>query len=123
MNINNIQIIANYEVKLLKRSWLFRIFAILSIIGITGVIIWQMTPLLNPFDNHWQKEAISSQIPFYGTICYNIAQTIIMIFLSNSFLKRDKKLDTAEVIYVRPMSNSQDLKKQMKLLQQLQNKF
>ena len=28
------------------------------------------------------------------------------IFLAGSFLKRDKKLDTAEVIYVRPMSNA-----------------
>ena len=37
---------------------------------------------------------------------YNIAQSVIVIFLAGNFLKRDKKLDTAEVIYVRPMSNA-----------------
>ena len=36
----------------------------------------------------------------------SIAQSVIVIFLAGSFLKRDKKLDTAEVIYVRPMSNA-----------------
>lgn len=30
MNLNHINVIARYEVKLVKRSWLFRIFAILA---------------------------------------------------------------------------------------------
>ena len=37
---------------------------------------------------------------------FQYAQSVIAIFLAGSFLKRDKKLDTAEVIYVRPMSNA-----------------
>ena len=41
-----------------------------------------------------------------NTYIFNIAQSIIAIFLAGSFLKRDKKLDTAEVIYVHPMSNA-----------------
>lgn len=45
-------------------------------------------------------------MPFCNTYFYNIAQSVIVVFLAGSFLKRDKKLDTAEVIYVRPMSNA-----------------
>ena len=47
-----------------------------------------------------------SSIPFVNIYLFNIAQSVIAIFLAGSFLKRDKKLDTAEVIYVRPMSNA-----------------
>lgn len=106
MNLHNINTIAGYEVKLLRRSWLFRIFAFLALSGITATILWYMTPVLNLFAIQWPEHAVASQIPFYSTALYNIAQSVIVVFLAGSFLKRDKKLDTAEVIYVRPMSNA-----------------
>ena len=106
MNLHNIHTIARYEVKLLQRGWLFRIFAILALLFITGVTLWYLTPLLNPYGIQWPKRAVASQMPFFANMYYSIAQSIIVIFLAGSFLKRDKKLDTAEVIYVRPMSNA-----------------
>ena len=106
MNLHNINTIARYEVKLLQRSWLFRIFAILALLLITGYTLWYLTPLLNGAETQWPRRAVSSQMPFTANALYSIAQSIIVIFLAGSFLKRDKKLDTAEVIYVRPMSNA-----------------
>ena len=105
MNLHNINTIARYEVKLLKRSWLFRIFAVLALLGITLVILGYQTTI-NKFDTLWPKIAVASLMPFTATSFYNIAQSVIVVFLAGSFLKRDKKLDTAEVIYVRPMSNA-----------------
>ncbi len=105
MNFQNINVISRYEVKLLKRSWLFRIFAILALVGISVVILGYQTSL-NQHSNIWPKVAVSSLMPFCSIYFYNIAQSVIVIFLAGSFLKRDKKLDTAEVIYVRPMSNA-----------------
>ena len=106
MNLHNIGVISRYEVKLLRRSWLFRIFAILALLGITLTILVQQTRILNQYGYTWNKMALSSQMPYLCIYFYNIVQSIIVIFLSGSFLKRDKKLDTAEVIYVRPMSNA-----------------
>ena len=37
----------------------------------------------------------------------NTGQAVIAIFLASDFLKRDKKLDTSEVFYVRPLSNAE----------------
>lgn len=108
MNIHNINVIARYEVKLLKRSWLFRIFSVLALLGITITVISTQTRLFPwaQYQEQWAKIALSSMMPFFCTYIYNIIQSIIVIFLAGSFLKRDKKLDTAEVIYVRPMSNA-----------------
>lgn len=106
MNLHNIHTIAGYEVKLLKRSWLFRIFTFLALTVIPCSILSYMTPVLNPYSYQWAEHAVASQIPFFSTALYSIAQSVIIIFLAGSFLKRDKKLDTAEVIYVRPMSNA-----------------
>lgn len=106
MNLHNINVIAGYEVKLLKRSWLFRIFAILVLLLLTILQLGNISPLFWKYQETWAYSAVSSLIPFFTTYLYNIAQSVIVIFLAGSFLKRDKKLDTAEVIYVRPMSNA-----------------
>lgn len=106
MNLHNINTIARYEVKLLRRSWLFRIFAVLAFLLITMVLLVWQTGVLNSMEYVWPRMALSSLMPFVSVYFYNIAQSVIVIFLAGSFLKRDKKLDTAEVIYVRPMSNA-----------------
>ena len=103
MNLHNIHTVSRYEAKLLRRSWLFRIFAILSLLVIT---FFHLTTQANLFWYQWNMVAMSSSIPFVNIYIFNIAQSVIAIFLAGSFLKRDQKLDTAEVVYVRPMSNA-----------------
>lgn len=105
MNLHNIHTIARYETKLLRRSWLFRIFAVIAIFVLSVfTLFWQTA--LNKWEFIWPRMALTSLMPFVSVLGYNIAQSIIVVFLAGSFLKRDKKLDTAEVIYVRPMSNA-----------------
>lgn len=103
MNLHNISVISRYETRLLRRSWLFRIFAVLSLLTIVGCHLMLQS---NMFSYQWGLTGLSSSIPFMNVYIFNIAQSIIAIFLAGSFLKRDKKLDTAEVIYVHPMSNA-----------------
>lgn len=106
MNIGTINVIARYEVKLLKRSWLFRIFAVLVLLILTILQLANLSPIFWKYGETWNYTGVSSLIPFFTTYLYNVAQSVIVVFLAGSFLKRDKKLDTAEVIYVRPMSNA-----------------
>ena len=103
MNIHNISTIARYESKLLRRSWLFRIFAVLSLLVI---VFFHLSTQSTAGWYSWVMVAMPSSFPFVNIYLFNIAQSVIAIFLAGSFLKRDKKLDTAEVIYVRPMSNA-----------------
>jgi ABC-type transport system involved in multi-copper enzyme maturation permease subunit len=103
ISIRNIQTVARYERKILFRSWFFRIFAILALVIIGffhGAMLFQHSPF------SWNMKAIPSATLYNSMAMLNIVQSIIAIFLAADFMKRDKKLDTAEVLFIRPMSNS-----------------
>ncbi|MDA3928168.1 MAG: hypothetical protein PF541_04375, partial [Prolixibacteraceae bacterium] len=98
----NIFAIAKYERRILLRSWFFRIFAILSllIIGIySGATLFDK----NPFT--WMFRSLPSALIYSNMFLLNIFQSVIAVFLATDFLKRDKKLNTSEVLFIRPMTN------------------
>ncbi len=104
LSFQNIRTIASYEKKTLLRSWFFRIFAILAILGIS---IFHIITTTDTGISAWAFKAISGNIPYSNIKFLNIIQSIIAVFLASGFIKRDKKYDTSVVIYVRPMSNSE----------------
>ncbi|MCF8381741.1 MAG: hypothetical protein K9H49_19365 [Bacteroidales bacterium] len=55
----------------------------------------------------WTTRAIAANLPYINVLYINVAQAIIAVFLASDFLKRDKKLDTTEVIYTRPITNGE----------------
>jgi ABC-type transport system involved in multi-copper enzyme maturation permease subunit len=101
--IQNIRNVSKYESKLLVRSWFFRIFAILAIavmVVINLVALLQQTAM-------WEMIILPSNIPYINMLLMNTGQAVIAIFLASDFLKRDRKLDTSEIFYVRPLSNAE----------------
>ncbi len=103
LSFYNIRSVALYEMKTLFRSWFFRILAILAIlvIGFIDVMFFSGVEKNIP----WIFRGLSSFIPLSNILLLNIVQTIIAIFLASDFLKRDRKMDTTEVIYMRSMTN------------------
>ncbi len=106
MEWHNINVNARYEVKLLTRSGLFRTFSLLAIVGISIALLMNNTSMINRWEGSWAASALTSLIPFTATYYYTVAQAVILIFLAGTFLKKGQKLDTTEVLMVRPMSNS-----------------
>lgn len=106
ISVHNITSIAKYEITTLLRSWFFRIFAILAMVFLfffnLGTQIME-----NAGAGSWDMKAIPSVIPYVNLLILNTVQAIIAIFLASDFLKRDKKLDTTDVIYIRSMSNGE----------------
>lgn len=103
--ISNIQSVAKYESKLLIRSWFFRVFTVLAVLILTFLNIGMF--VAKDSDSFWIAKAIPSNIPYFILLLLNTGQAVIAIFLASDFLKRDKKLDTSEVFYVRPLSNAE----------------
>ena len=103
--IHNIRSVAKYESKILLRSWFFKVFTVLAIIILTFLnFIFQISENAT---FTWIVRAVPSNIPYMNLLLLNTGQAVIAIFLSSEFLKRDKKLDTSEVFYVRPLSNAE----------------
>ncbi len=104
ISLHNINSIAKYERKTLFRSWFFRIFSILSLV----VLFFMDLGLVSDAgQSMWIFRAIPAAIPYFNLLILNVAQAIIAVFLASDFLKRDKKLDTTEVIYMRSMTNGE----------------
>src|SRR5450759_4780970 len=101
--IFNIITVSKYKAKTLFRSWFFRIFSALSLIFVLFYTILNQTSMGMP---NGDMIALPAMIPFNNLYIINVAQAIIAVFLASDFLKRDKKLDTTEVIYMRSMTNA-----------------
>lgn len=104
LSLYNILTIIKYEVKTLLRSWFLRIFA-----GIILVIlfIYNLAVFTDTFQSFMPRDmyGMSASIPYFNILLFNVGAAVIAVFLSSDFLKRDKKLDTSEVIYIRSMTN------------------
>ena len=100
--LHNIRTIARYEAKTLRRSWFFRLFSLGSLMIFTFLNLGLFSPV---GDESWELVSISSSVPLINLYLLNIVQAVVVIFLASDFLKRDKKIDTNEVLYTRSMSN------------------
>ena len=99
--IRTILTIAWFEMLILFRSWFFRIFS-----GLVLLFLLVMNlAMMGESSGNWGVIGIASNIPYFNILFLSISQTFIAMFLALDFLKRDKKLDTSEVIYTRSMSN------------------
>lgn len=100
--LHNIRTVAKYEAKTLRRSWFFRLFSSGALFIMTIMNLGFFSPI---GDQPWSLISIPSSIPLLNLYILNIGQAIVVIFLAADFLKRDKKVDTNEVLYTRSMSN------------------
>ena len=103
-SIQTIKIVARFEMKTLLRSWFFRIFAGLFIIGLG---IFNIAVFSESSGAPWLFRALPASIPYANLIVLNLGQAIVAVFLASEFLKQDRKNDTVEVIYARSMTNAQ----------------
>ena len=105
VSLHNISSIAKYERKTLLRSWFFRIFGVLSLVVLFAMNFAMI--IEGGGEQGWAIRSIPAAIPYFNLLILNVAQAIIAVFLASDFLKRDKKLDTTEVIYMRSMTNGE----------------
>jgi hypothetical protein len=102
MSLKNILTIAGFESKVLWRNWFFRIVAIAGIFFITIFNVAEMSDLDQP---SWWALLNAWVLPFVTMIFISVPQAAAVIFLATGMVKKDKKLDTNEVFFVRPISN------------------
>jgi ABC-type transport system involved in multi-copper enzyme maturation permease subunit len=104
ISTQKIKTIAHFEMKTLFRSWFFRIFAGLAVLGLG---IFNIAVFIESSGAPWLYRALPGNIPYVNLLVLNLGQAIVAIFLASEFLKQDRKNDTVEVIYARSMTNAE----------------
>lgn len=102
LSIRKIAVIAQFEARILLRSWFFRIFSLLALV----ILVFLNIGLFATGFSRWMYRGIPSCIPYINFLLINVAQAAIGIFMASDFLKYDSKLDTTDVIYIRSMTNT-----------------
>ncbi len=103
LSCRHITTVAYYEMKTLWRSWFFRIFAGIAVAALTFVNIAFFTTAFDTTPRVFR--ALASFVPYKNLLFLNIVQAVIAIYLASDFLRRDKKLNTTEVVYMRSLTN------------------
>jgi hypothetical protein len=86
----------------LWRNWFFRIIALL---GIGFLTIFNLAVFSELDIPAWRALANGWILPYASLLMISIPQAAAVIFLATGLIKKDKKLDTNEVFFVRPISN------------------
>jgi len=93
---------ARYEIKILVRSWFFKIFAVASILGLIGMDI-AFYSSISPAPRFFR--GLDSLLPFFNTLLPHFVMVIVLVFLSTDLYKRDRKFNTTDIIYIRDITN------------------
>ncbi len=102
MSIRTILTISSYEGKVLWRNWFFRIVALL---GVGFLTIFNLAVFSEIDTPAWRDLANGWMLPYSSLVLISIPQAAAVIFLATGLIKKDKKLDTNEVFFVRPITN------------------
>lgn len=102
ISIKNILTIAKYESKVLWRNWFFRI---VSLAGLFFVTVFSIAVFSEVDDPRWYVLSNGWVMPSSIMVMISIPQVAAVIFLATGLVKKDKKIDTNEVFFVRPITN------------------
>lgn len=102
LNFWIIKTVAQFEIKLLLRSWAFRIFSLLAL-GILLMMDIGMGTKVGMSPHFFRS--LSGSLPLMNIKMLNIYQGIIIVFMATEFIKRDRQHDTTQVVFVRSFSN------------------
>ncbi|MEJ2545332.1 MAG: hypothetical protein P8Y99_14785 [Calditrichaceae bacterium] len=93
---------ARQEIIIQLRGWFFRLFAIAVFVAL---LLNNMIVYSNFVPSPWALKGIQSFLPFSNVYLFNIPSSVLLVFLLTDLIKRDMRINSMEVIYVRSMSN------------------
>lgn len=112
MEMKRVMMVACYEAKLLQRSWVFLIFAVLGIVGIScfqflvGDLSVAMEYSWKLSRSMWKLKSLPSFIPYMNAYLFNGVQALLIVFLVAEAEKRTR-MTTMEPLWTRPSTNEE----------------
>lgn len=103
MNTRDFLHIVFYEAKLQSRGWLFRFFALFSLVFVVGChAYWQGQGNCE----HWRMVALPCSLPLMNAYLFSLVQSLFLMVMMSGLPSRLSGRGTMEGVYVRPVSNT-----------------
>ena len=94
--------IAGYEMKLQWRSWVFRLFVLVSLVGIVAChVYWQGEGICF----NWKAVALPCSMPLMNAYLWGVVQSLFLVVMMSGVPGRVNRQGAAEAIQVRPFHN------------------
>lgn len=94
--------VAEYEMKQQGRSWLFRFFALFSLVGIVSChVYWQ-----GPGAGNWKMVAFPCSMPLVNAYLYSVIQSLFLAVMMSEIPRRFDHRGSLEALLARPVSNT-----------------
>lgn len=87
-----VRFVARYGGVMLRRSWEFRVFAVISVL----LIIFLQYLLQGDSGMAWHHISLPASVPWLNTYFFNIAQSFMFVLVIGEVMARDKHSDTSQ---------------------------
>lgn len=102
MKLQELTCIVGYEMKMQSRSWIFRVFILISLIGILAChMYWQGQGRCE----NWKMVALSCSMPLVNAYLFSVVQSLFLIIIMAGIPRRIARSGAFETIYARPFHN------------------
>ena len=104
LQLDKIWATARYEMITLRRGWFFRIFFGLSLV----IFILQNVLVFSNANDFVPRifYGLSASTPYFNMIFFSFAQIVVIALLTSDLFKRDKRINTSDVYFIRSMTNA-----------------
>ena len=102
MDTHTFFLIMRNEMKLQMRSWVFRFFIVLSLVGI---VAYQMY-IHGAGSSAWKMVALPCSMPLMNAYLFSVVQSLFLIVIMSEFPQRLIRSGLRDGVMVRPFSNT-----------------
>lgn len=101
-NLKEIVHIVSYEMKMQARSWVFRLFVLISMVGIVAChFYWQGEGNCT----NWKMVALPCSMPLVNAYLFGVVQSLFLIVMMAGVSRRMGRMGSMEAIEIHPFNN------------------
>ncbi len=94
--------VIRYEMKQQLRSWVFRVFVVVALVGIVACHMYRQG---DGNCENWKMVALPCSMPLMNAYLFSVVQSLFLIVIMAGILRRINRLGSLEAINIRPFDN------------------
>jgi len=110
MNKHYLNLVAGYEAKQIRRSFIFWVLLLITVVGMNVLqCLLQSDRFMIPSKWSWLMHGQSFSFPLVNAYLYNLVQSFIVLFVATDIFTREQTQGPRESLITRPVDNGEYL--------------